>query len=335
MPSLFLLAAFHPFYFTFYFNYLSGVISVKNHLSQSKVSPWVWISALLLLGSATTVFFLWEARPQAASTAPAHQSGSTSAQPGQADGKLVVAGSGTNLSITRTLAKAFEQSRPGLRIDVPPSIGSKGGIQAVAEGAITLGLASRPLKEKELVLGISAVPYAKTAVVIGVHPSVRNNDITFEELVSIYRGAKTLWQNGQEIIVLSREPGDSSNEVLAQQVPGYQSAYEQSQQAKRWTTLFTDQDANKALASTQYAVGLSDLGAITTEQLPIKPLKVNGIVPTLENLQTGQYPLVKTLFFVLPRAELPVDAQAFLDFVGSNEGAKILRTNGYLPLSQP
>jgi len=245
-----------------------------------------------------------------------------------------MAGSGTNLPITRALVQAFEQSHPELKIEVPSSIGSKGGIQAAAEGAITLGLASRPLKAKELALGVSAVPYAKTAVVIGVHPSVRDNNITFDDLVNIYRGSKTQWRDGREIIVLSREPGDSSNEVLEEQVPGFQFVYEQSQQAKRWITLFTDQDGNRALASTPYAVGLSDLGAITVEQLPIKPLKVNGIAPTLENLQTGQYPLVKTLFFVLPPTELPADVQAFIDFVGSDEGAKILRANGYLPLSQ-
>jgi len=171
-------------------------------------------------------------------------------------------------------------------------------------------------------------------VVSGLRRSVGNINVAFNYLENIYRGAKTQWRDGREIIVLSREPGDSSNEVLEEQVPGFQSAYEQSQQAKRWITLFTDQDGNRALASTQYAVGLSDLGAITVERLPIKPLKVNGIAPTLENLQTGQYPLVKTLFFVLPPTELPTDAQAFIDFVGSNEGAKILRANGYLPLSQ-
>ena len=62
---------------------------------------------------------------------------------------LIAAGSGVNLGITRLLAKAFMNRHPRITIQVPGSIGTKGAISAVMDGAITFGLISRSLKEDE------------------------------------------------------------------------------------------------------------------------------------------------------------------------------------------
>jgi phosphate transport system substrate-binding protein len=229
------------------------------------------------------------------------------------------------------LGEAFERLYPQRKIEVPPSIGSTGGIQAVADGAVALGLISRSLKPPEKALGLTSIPYARTAVVIGVHPSVSDDGITFAQLVDIYRGTRTHWQDGRDIIVLTREPGDSSIEILEQVIAGFKEVFAESQQAKRWTTLHRDQEMNQTLTSKPYAIGLSDMGAITAEQLPIKVLKVNGTLPSADNVLNGRYPLVKTLSFVFKQDKLSEGAQAFMDFVRSPAGEQILRTHGYLP----
>lgn len=89
---------------------------------------------------------------------------------------------------------------------------------------------------------------------------------------------------------------------------------------------------SQTLAKTPYAIGISDLGTITTKQLPIKALKVNGVSPTLENLTSGKYSLVRSLSFVFLQDKLPAKAKTFLDFVQSSEGKKILTANGYLAI---
>lgn len=244
---------------------------------------------------------------------------------------LVFAGSGTNLPITRLLVEAFRQHHPEVIVEVPASIGSTGGIRAAADGAIAFGLMSRPLKPQEQALGLAAVPYARTAVVIGVHPTVMEDAITFEDLIQIYQGTKTRWSDGREIVVLTREPGDSSNEVLERVIPGFKEVYAESHRAKRWAMLFKDQEMNQALAKKPYAIGLSDMGAITVERLPIKALKVNEVPPAAEDVHSGRYPLVKTLYFTYLPEKLPAEAKVFLDFVRSSEGAQILQVNGYLP----
>lgn len=57
---------------------------------------------------------------------------------------------------------------------------------------------------------------------------------------------------------------------------------------------------------------------------------VNGTLPAPENVLSGRYTLVKTLSFVFLKDKLSVEAKAFLDFVRSKEGRKILEANGYL-----
>jgi phosphate transport system substrate-binding protein len=244
---------------------------------------------------------------------------------------LVFAGSGSNVSITRLLADAFHHLHPEIAIDVPGSIGSTGGIRAVADGAIAVALISRPVREAERGSGLTVVPYARTAVVIGAHPTVPVTGLTFEDLVQIYRGLQTRWNDGHEIVVLTRESGDSSLEVLERGVPSFQAASNASRQAGRWRTLYTDQEMTRTLGQTSYAIGMLDLGTIVAERAAIKVLEMNGIAPTLENVRTGRYPLAKTLSFAFRRDRLAPTAQTFMDFVRSPAGAKILGTNGYLP----
>jgi phosphate transport system substrate-binding protein len=247
--------------------------------------------------------------------------------------KLIAAGSGVNLGITRLLAEAYGKKHPQITIEVPGSIGTNGAIKGTAEGAITFGLISRPLKQEELAQGLMAKPYARVPIVVAAHPGVKDEGLTFQELVEIYKGTKTRWQDGNQIIVQTREKYDSGFLVLQNKIPGFKEAYAESYQAKRWTIYYTDQEANQAIAKTPYAIGVSDLGMIKTELLKIKVLKINGIRPSPENLQSGSYPLDRELSFIYREKGLPKEAKSFLDFVRSEAGRKILKSNGYLPVN--
>jgi phosphate transport system substrate-binding protein len=254
--------------------------------------------------------------------APAHA--------GQAPGSLVFAGSGANLAITRLLAEAFTERRPDVRIEIPASLGSTGGIRAAADGAISVGLVSRPLRASEKGLGITVLPYARSPIVLAVHPTVAEDAITADDLVRIYQGTKTRWGDGSEIVLLTREPGDSSIEVLESEIPAFKAAHVTCRQAKRCTVLFTEQEMIHSLAERPRSLGLTDLGAIRAEGVLVKPLAFNGVRPTPEEVQRGRYPLVRTLAFVFRKEQLPAGAAAFLAFVRSKEGEKILRANGYI-----
>ena len=254
----------------------------------------------------------------------------TPAHAGQAPGSLVFAGSGPNLAITRLLAEAFTKRRPDVQIEIPTSLGSTGGFRAAADGAITVGLVSRPLQAPEKGLGLTVLPYARSPIILAVHPVVAEDAITADGLVRIYQGTTTRWGDGSQIVLLTREPGDSGVEALESATPAFKAAYVSCRQARRCTVLFTEQEMIHTLAETPRALGLTDLGVIWAEGVPVKPLAFNGVHPTPEDVQRGRYPLVRRLAFVFRKERLPAEAGAFMAFVRSKEGEKILRASGYI-----
>jgi phosphate transport system substrate-binding protein len=258
------------------------------------------------------------------------RSQATQQQPGQV--MLTAAGSGVNLAITRLLAEAFMQAHPQVTIVVPGSIGTQGAIAATADGAITLGLISRSLKAEEERLGLVCKPYARVALVVGVHPTVKDDNLATEELIAIFKGTKTRWRDGKEIIVQAREKFDSGFQILGKAIPGFNEAYWESLEAKRWSVYFTDQDANRALTVTPYAIGVTDFGMIATEKLNIKVLQFNGVAPSSDTLTNGAYPLSRQLSFIYREDKLLDEVKAFVDFVLSEAGGKILQSFNYLPV---
>lgn len=250
--------------------------------------------------------------------------------------QLIFAGSGVNLEIIRLLAKQFQKTHPKVKINVPASIGSSGAIQAVVDGQIAVGAISRLLTEQEKQLGLTVIPYAQTPLALAVHPSVADNNITSTQLLDIYQGKKSQWLDGKEIIVLTREPQDSSTLILKQNISGFNQVYTDSQKHQRWITLYKDQEMNSYLAKTPSALGLADIGTITAEKKlsSLKILKFNGIAPTIANIRNGKYPLVKTLYFVFERNKISPHAQEFINFVKSSQGKEVLKANSYLAVGE-
>lgn len=62
---------------------------------------------------------------------------------------LKIGGAGSALGSMRLLADSFEKSHPGVKVQVLPSVGSPGGIKAVLDGVIGIGISGRPLAEEE------------------------------------------------------------------------------------------------------------------------------------------------------------------------------------------
>jgi len=57
----------------------------------------------------------------------------------RAEETVVVCGTGDSQSLLRRLATEFERKNPGIKIEVPESIGSSGGIKATAKGECDIG----------------------------------------------------------------------------------------------------------------------------------------------------------------------------------------------------
>lgn len=248
---------------------------------------------------------------------------------------LRMAGSGSNLALTQALANAFLARRPWLNVRVSQSIGSGGGVQATLDGAIDIGLISRPLNSKEVGTGVVVIPYARTAVIVAANPSVPLRKISRAQLLDIYSGRQTFWEDGSPVELLKREPGDSSHKAVYAVVPELEPIDLEAWGSERGRKIVTDRAMQEALVSTRGAIGLFDHGQTVGQDLHISVLEFEGLRPNEESLRDGTYPLYKDLSFVLPDAEPDELVTAFIGFVFSREGQELIRGHGYVPLEPP
>ncbi len=251
---------------------------------------------------------------------------------GHEPGTLRLAGSGSNLPLTRALAEAFASTQPDAHVVVHASIGSTGGVRAVHDGVIDIGLVSRELKPQESALGLEIVPHARVAVVFAANPNVPVTGLSRAEVVAAYSGERQQWPDGSAVVVLQREEGDSSHLVAAQALDGFAEADRASLDAGRWRVLYRDSAMHDALVSTAGAIGLIDLGAAVSQDLDLRVLALDGVQPSERTVSDGSYPMSKRLAFVLP-SDGGETADAFVRFVFSPAGQEITRRNGYIPLA--
>ncbi len=243
--------------------------------------------------------------------------------------KFVVAGSGSNIAVTKKLLAAFKEDQK-LNMEIPDSIGSGGGIRGVTNGSIDLGLTSRPLTEAEKARGLKEIPYARSGLIVGVGSDVPENNVSYEDLVRIYQGKKTTWSNGVPIIVFVMYEKDSTNEVLMQEIPGFKEVLLDSLHNNRWQVFYNQQAQEQALAKIPNSIGFINMPAVLEG---VKVLNVNGVMPSRENVLNGSYKLYKTLNYVY-REPIDPNMHAFIDFTLSQQGREILLAYECIPLGK-
>ncbi len=243
---------------------------------------------------------------------------------------MLVAGSGSNLALTRRLAAEYSR-QSGQRIDIPGSIGTVGAVKAVQEGAIPLGLTSRPLKPEERAQGLKQIHYASIGLAIAAPSAVPDTEMNEQTLIRIYSEEKPTWENGADMVVLSMYEGDSTNEVLLKQIPGFEGALKKALARKDWRTLYSEGSMLETLLKTPNSIGFIDAVALVKNKDKLRALDFGGIRMNTENILTGRYRLKKDLYFIY-KDTLQFSAKRFVEYCFSAEGRKIIADNGAVPV---
>ncbi len=250
------------------------------------------------------------------------------------DPKIVsVAGTGAMVPLVTHLAEAWRRAHPNQPVVVEASIGSAGGVRAAVEGAVDLGLVSRPLTDEERRLGLRWLPLARDAVVVAAHPSVAADDVSSAELVRLYAGEATSFRDGTPATVFWRDRRDSTHTALERLVPELKVTQERWLPKGQFKVLYHDDAMGAALATTPGAIGSYSLGAITTEGLPLKVLAINGVRPSRKNLTDGSWPATRELALVF-RPDRESRIRPFLEFLLGPEGQALMTACDYLPLGR-
>jgi len=245
-------------------------------------------------------------------------------------GQLTIAGSTTVLPINQECARLLKEKYPALRISVAGG-GSGHGIKSVGAGEIDIGAASRDVKpsEMERYPDLKPVAIGKDSVAIVVHPSNRVNELTMEQASKIFAGEITNWKEvggaDEAIRVITREEGSGTREVFEKYV---MKPFERELTGKA-SVKPSNGDVRATVSGDKNSIGYLSLGYLDPS---VKAVKIDGVEATVKNVLAGKYPIVRTLYLIT-KGEPDELEKAFIDFVLSEEGQKVVEDMGYIRLT--
>jgi phosphate transport system substrate-binding protein len=244
---------------------------------------------------------------------------------------LVIPGSGNSEYVLGQLAAAFNKQQSEHRVSVPPSTGTAGALRDVGAGTASLGRVGRPLKEAESGQGLSYVALGRDSVVFAGGANVTARTLTQEQVVGIYSGKISDWRElgGKPgpIRAIGRESTDASRLAVSRHIK----AFDNIAFGNNVKLVHLDPQMLELLDRYPTSLGFLNRSALTACKTKIVRLALDGVEATPESLESGRYPLWLELGLVHKSNGLTPAGKAFLAFVQSPAGARILRQHGVLP----
>ncbi len=225
------------------------------------------------------------------------------------------------MAAVTALSTAFSRQHPGVTF-VLDDIGSDGGVTLTSQGTVDLGMISRDLKGAERDQ-VETLPVGLSGTGIIVNAANPVHGLSKAQARDVFSGAIADWAAlggpAGHIHTFTREPDASTRSAFEGYVFGGKGPYAPD------TVVLNDLEAMlNAVTGFREAVGIATLSAETLKHPGVRFLAIDGIEPTRENLQAGSYPMRRPLYVVYRREHLKPATAAFLEFVRSPEGQRIV-----------
>jgi phosphate transport system substrate-binding protein len=228
----------------------------------------------------------------------------------------------------------FQADHPNVIIEYEMN-GSGDGIKNTISGLYEIGHSSRELKTDGSEAGLVATAYAIDGIAIIVNLDNPVASLTQEQVRQIFTGQITNWNElgGSDalISVVSREAGSGTRSAFAEIIGFERSEDETTSLVANATITDTTGGVQTAVAQNPNAIGYLSFSDVDTTR--VNTVAYEGVPVSIVSLMDGTYQL-KREFYLLTRegGSLSPAAQAFLDFVMSDEGQAIVASQNLLPI---
>ena len=244
---------------------------------------------------------------------------------------LKIDGSTTVLPIAQKAAEVFMKKNPNIKVFVSGS-GSGTGIKALIDGTTNIATSSREAKDKEVASGkekgiaLTGHKVALDGIVPVVHPSMKINDITVEQLRDIYNGKIKSWKElggpDRPISVVSRDTSSGTYEVWEEKIlKGDKVRADALLVASSGQTIQT-------VAQNKFAIGYVGIGYL---EKSVNALKVGGKPASASSVRDNSWPIARPLF-MFTNGNPSGTIGKFIDFMLSKEGQKVVNEVKYVSL---
>ncbi len=251
-----------------------------------------------------------------------------------AEGILQIKGSDTMLQLTTAWAEAYMTANPKVQIAVTGG-GSGTGIAAMINGTTDIANASRKIKDEEVgdakTNGVNPAEHvvAKDGISVVVNPANPVAELTMEQIKLIYIGEITNWKDvggADHAITLCGRDNSSGTYAYFQKHVLLKEDY-----AASALNLQSNSAIVEEVASNEYAIGYIGLGYLVEAGGKIAAVAVDGVKPSDKSVASGSYKIARGLQ-MYTNGEPEGLAKAFLEFIMSEEGQKIVRDEGFVAM---
>ncbi|MYF99980.1 phosphate ABC transporter substrate-binding protein [Candidatus Poribacteria bacterium] len=276
--------------------------------------------------------------------------GTLGQQIGEASGQSIIKNKGSDTIVN--LAQAWAEVYSGISDTVSVEVsggGSGTGVAALINGTVDIANCSRQIKPKEKEEATKNTGKEPIEFIVGydalavyVHKENPLNKITIPELAEIYgeKGTINRWDHlgiansgcrSDKIIRISRQSNSGTYFYFREALLGKERDFESGS-----LDLHGSKDVVEVIGRTHCAIGYSGMGYATNH---VKMLEVATTAdqpyyaPNLENVIAKTYPIARPLY-MYSLGEPTGEAKAYLDWILSDEGQKIVEELGFVPLTK-
>jgi len=250
--------------------------------------------------------------------------------------KVTLSGSSTAMPLAELAAEEFNMLQDDYHVSVT-SGGTGVGIVDVAEGRSDIAMASREIKPVERMryetgdTKFQEYMVGYDAICLVVSPYIYDSGVKSlpkEQLRQIYTGSITNWRGvggpDEEIFVIGRRAGSGTRDTFHEVILG-------SKEAEAPGVIIETSDSSEA--KTAIRGGDNAIGYVGFSYVlhgDTKVVSLDGVMPTIQNIKNGTYPLARKLYFYTLGDPSP-GARAFINYILSPDGQKIALENGFIP----
>jgi phosphate transport system substrate-binding protein len=267
---------------------------------------------------------------------------------------ITIAGSTTVKVIVVAAVQEYKKRNPTVEFVVGEG-GSGQGIRLAGEGAVSIGMVSRPLDDAEnqrwsdlvkRTIGLDGV-----ALVANATNPVRN--LTSEQIQNIYTGKITNWKElggpNARITLCTLNSKHGTDEVFLnyfglEEIESGQGESMSATHRKKGDRAYSAvtarviEDHRQVLARVMTdpnALGYVSVGQVmqvVAAGARVNMLSLDGMAPTIANVRSGVYKFSK-LLFVITKADAPRSIRDFVDFLSGPKGQAIVAKFDYIPVA--
>ncbi len=241
-------------------------------------------------------------------------------------GTLRIAGGTAHIKCEMLAGKRIMRRFPGITIIIGGG-GSGVGIKQLCEGLIDIGNTGRAPTPAEIErCNLNVYKFAVDGIAVIVNPQRKIQNISTAQLVNVFSGKTTNWKElggpDATINVYTRDSESGTRKVF------WKKGLKRAPITRRANFVKSNAAMKTAVAGDPLGIGYISLGVADSS---VKPLAIDGIYPSIENVKTGKYKIARGLY-MNTRGKPGGLARAFIDYMLSPEGQELVKGCGFLPV---